>query len=189
MEGARTDQEQPHDQDTQVADDRNDESGANVSLQSDHTGVSRYRPSGSAAYIIPADWYAAFFIGFADIRQSRLEPIRRQRRVARRILDIAMPQGLGYGQDRTYRQSLSRSLDTPAWRLEVRRLPADADYRRLTSIAQESKQRECQRPIRTLRYLALIDGWFPMLNAVRSGGRPRYQFINNLPRKLDSGRK
>jgi hypothetical protein len=74
-------------------------------------------------------------------------------------------------------------------RLEVCRLVKDTDRRRLTSIAQESKRRECERPTRTLRHLALIDGWFPLLNAVRSGGRPRYQFINNPPRKLDSGRK
>ena len=36
MKGVRADQKQLHDQDPCVADDRNDEPGTNVSLQSDH---------------------------------------------------------------------------------------------------------------------------------------------------------
>ena len=38
------------------------------------------------------------------------------------------------GRDRARRQSLSRGLGARTWRLEVRRLPADADHRRLMSI-------------------------------------------------------
>ena len=45
---------QPHDQGPQVADGRNDESRANVSLQSIHLGLSRYRPRGPKSYIISA---------------------------------------------------------------------------------------------------------------------------------------
>ena len=63
LEWIRADQKQPHDQGTQVADGRNGESRANVSLQSVHLGLSRYRPRALASYIIPADWYVAFLLG------------------------------------------------------------------------------------------------------------------------------
>jgi cold shock protein len=36
----------------------------------------------------------------------------------------------------TYRQPLPRGLGARTWQLEIRRLPADADHRRLTSIGR-----------------------------------------------------
>src|SRR5580704_8964380 len=44
MEGVRTDREQRDDQATHVADDRNDESGANIALESDHIGCKSISP-------------------------------------------------------------------------------------------------------------------------------------------------
>ena len=44
MECVRADEGERHDQDPEVADDRNDESGADVSLQSDHAECKSISP-------------------------------------------------------------------------------------------------------------------------------------------------